>query len=363
MIGRTLGFYIASRFTRTVVSMMVSLLFFIVLVDFVEQLRKAAEKTDISSLALLQLSALKAPVFLDKAFPFACLFAAMITLTQLNQKMELVVARAAGVSAWQFLMPASLAAVGIGLFAAFVYNPVAVSALEASKALETRIFDRKDRIERAETSDYWIRQEDSGGSSILNARIARQNGQILDDVRVLRFNSDGVLYERIEAVSARFGSGGWVLSEAVVIGQDGLSQRKESVALDSALTADVLAGITATPDSVAFWHLRETAAKARLSGTNPGPYLVQFHSLLALPVFLVAMVLIAATVTLRFVRFGQIGRMILGGIVAGFVLYTVTRLVTSLGSNGIVPPVVAAWSPSVVAIVFGISILLHQEDG
>jgi lipopolysaccharide export system permease protein len=77
----------------------------------------------------------------------------------------------------------------------------------------------------------------------------------------------------------------------------------------------------------------------------------------------VAMVIIASTVSLKFVRFGQIGRMIIGGILSGFVLYTVTKFVTSLGSNGIIPPIVAAWSPAIVAIFFGVSILLHQEDG
>ncbi|MGB7287683.1 MAG: LptF/LptG family permease, partial [Salaquimonas sp.] len=68
-------------------------------------------------------------------------------------------------------------------------------------------------------------------------------------------------------------------------------------------------------------------------------------------------------VSLRFVRSGQAGRLILGGIMGGFVLYAATRLVTSLGNNGIVPPVVAVWSPSLVAILFGMSILLYQEDG
>ena len=91
--------------------------------------------------------------------------------------------------------------------------------------------------------------------------------------------------------------------------------------------------------------------------------MVRYHSLTALPLFLVSMVLIAATASLRFVRFGQSGRMILGGILSGFVLYIVSNLVISLGSNGVVPPIAAAWAPSIVAILFGMSILLHQEDG
>ncbi|MCG6858095.1 MAG: LptF/LptG family permease, partial [Salaquimonas sp.] len=137
----------------------------------------------------------------------------------------------------------------------------------------------------------------------------------------------------------------------------------QTLNIPTKLSRDVLVGVTATPDSVPVWGLRQTAAKALLSGGNPNPYLVQFYSLLALPLFLLAMVLIAATVTLRFVRFGQVGRLIVGGVLSGFLLYTVTNFVTSLGSNGIVPPLIAAWSPAIVAILFGITILLYQEDG
>lgn len=363
MIGRTLSLYIASRFTRTLVIMVVSLLAFIVVVDFIDQLRKAAEHPEIPVLELLKLSSLKAPVFLDKAFPFASLFAAMITLTQLNLRLELVVARAAGVSAWQFLMPVSAAAVVVGLFASLVYNPLAVTAFEMSKDVETAIFDSKDRMRQAEASEYWLQQEDKNGSSIINARIARDSGRRLDDVRILRLDEGGRVYERIDAADAELGNGEWTLHKARVMGPDAVSVMHDVYRIESDLTERTVAGVTAKPDSMPVWELPEAAELVSESGANPGPYLVQFHSLLAMPLFLVAMVLIAATVSLRFVRFGQVGRMILGGVVAGFVLYTITKLVTSLGSNGIVPPAMAAWSPSVVAIVFGISILLHQEDG
>ncbi|MEZ5872570.1 MAG: LPS export ABC transporter permease LptG [Nitratireductor sp.] len=363
MIGRTLFGYIAIRFTKTVAAMMISLLLLIVVIDFVEQLRKASELSDVTLWSLLQLSMLKAPVFLDKAFPFGCLFAAMITLTQLNLKMELVVARAAGVSAWQFLMPVSAAAIIIGLFAAFIYNPLAVTSFEKSKEVEVRIFDRSARQTNAEVSGYWMKQEEHDGSSIINARIARNKGTILDDVKIIRFDPEGHIIERIDAETAVYSGVSWVLTNSVVTRESEVAERKDTLIVPTNLTRDILAGVTASADSIPVWELRQMAGKATLAGGNPNPYLVQFHGLLALPVFLVAMVMIAATVTLRFVRFGQIGRLILGGILSGFVLYTVTKLVTSLGSNGIVPPFVAAWSPSVVAILFGTSILLHQEDG
>jgi lipopolysaccharide export system permease protein len=343
--------------------MVVSLYLMIVVIDFVEQLRKASDRADVALFDLLHLSALKAPVFLDKAFPFACLFAAMVTLSQLNQKMELVVARAAGVSAWQFLMPISVAAVLIGLFTAFVYNPAAIVSFEMSKDLEVRIFNGADRSMNSEIAGYWIGQEEPDGSSIINARIARDGGKMLDDVKIIRFNRLNEIVERIDAATAAYEGNHWLLTKVISVGEDSRPRFNETLEVPTRLSPEVLAGVTASADSVPIWDLRKMAGQAMLSGGNPNPYLVQFYGLLSLPMFLVAMVLIAASVTLRFVRFGQLGRLILGGVLAGFLLYTVTKIVTSLGSNGVMPPIAAAWSPAIVAILFGTTILLHQEDG
>jgi len=90
---------------------------------------------------------------------------------------------------------------------------------------------------------------------------------------------------------------------------------------------------------------------------------MQYQSLLALPALLMAMTLIAATVSLKFSRFAQSRSMILGGIVSGFVLYVVSVLVKAFGSSGAIPPFVAVWIPVVVATAVGATILLHQEDG
>jgi lipopolysaccharide export system permease protein len=75
------------------------------------------------------------------------------------------------------------------------------------------------------------------------------------------------------------------------------------------------------------------------------------------------MTLIAATVSMRFTRMGQSATVILGGILAGFLLYVVSVLVKAFGSAGVVPPVVAAWTPVVVAMFYGVTFLLYKEDG
>lgn len=363
MISHTLGIYFAMRFGKIMFGMLLALLFLIVTVDFIEQLRKVSENSDISIGSLYLISLLRAPIFLEKAFPFGCLFAAMITLTQLNQKMELVVARAAGVSVWQFLLPLSICAAIIGVVATTIYNPLAVSANSQANKLSAEVFSGKKVRQNTKRKDVWIRQEIDGVSAVIHASNSRQSGKLLDDVKIIVFDKKGFVTKRIDASQAAFKGKHWELTDVSQTNSDGTVQKIETLDFATDLTEDSILGAVGDPDTIDFWELKSTARKVKNFGVNPGPYLVRYHSLVALPLFLVSMVLIAATVSLRFVRFGQSGRMIFGGILSGFVLYTVTKLVTSLGSNGIVPPIAAAWAPSVVAILFGMSILLHQEDG
>jgi len=366
MIGKTLFKYIAWRFTKSLLAMMALLLFLIVTVDFIEGLRRLGDETDVTAGQVYLVSLYTAPFFIDKAFPFACLFAAMITLFQLNNKMELVVARAAGISVWQFLMPIAGAALLIGVVASTLYNPLAIAFYEKSIDLKAELFGGGAQTNAKTKAGFWLRQDDrafGSGSTVINAKLARQNGTILDGVRMIRFDQEGHVFERLEAENATHRGNNWLLTGVTITGIDQKVVRKDSHEVATTLAEQYLLGSSADASAVGFWDLNHTAEKVRLSGLNHLPYLVQFHSLLALPVFLVAMVLIAASASLRFVRSGQAGRLILGGISGGFVLYAASRLVTSLGSNGIVPPSVAAWSPSLVAILFGMSILLYQEDG
>ena len=365
MIGKTFAIYISVRFLKVLAAMILGLGFLIVTVDFIEQTRKAANVVDVSLWSLYTISLLRAPLFIEKAFPFACLFAAMITLTQLNLKMELVVARAAGVSASHFLLPISVSAVLVGILVATVYNPYAVKAYDRSEELSAEVIYKKpNRNSNLTTRSYWIKQQDEGGgSSVINAEIARKSGRLLSNVSIIRFDDQWQIIERLDAKQALHRKDSWLLNEVIKTDASGQKSNIGSMNLQTRLTEDELLGISSKPDSISFWNLKETAKRVEKSGTNGKPYLVQYYSLTALPLFLLAMVIVAATVCLRFVRFGQVGRMILGGILCGFVLYTLTSLITALGSNGVVPPALAAWAPGFVATLFGMSVLLHQEDG
>ncbi len=123
MIGRTLGFYFGRRFLGSVLGIFVGCVFLIMLVDFLEMARRVGER-DVDTTTLLLLILYRAPFFTEQLLPFAVLFGAIGTFLTLSRRLELVVARAAGISAWQFIGPAALAAVTLGVLSTTVYNPM-----------------------------------------------------------------------------------------------------------------------------------------------------------------------------------------------------------------------------------------------
>ena len=141
------------------------------------------------------------------------------------------------------------------------------------------------------------------------------------------------------------------------------SESVPTLKIKTNLRPEIVQERLARPETIPFFELPAKIDVARSFGLRANAFAMQFHSLVALPPLLVAMTLIAATVSMRFARMGQSATMILGGIVAGFLLYVVSVLVKAFGTAGLVPPVVAAWFPVVVALFFGVTFLLHKEDG
>ena len=78
--------------------------------------------------------------------PFAVLVGAMFCYLNLSRRLELVVARAAGVSAWQFIAPAIIIAALIGVALTTIYNPISATLRELSTRLEADLFGPRQRL-------------------------------------------------------------------------------------------------------------------------------------------------------------------------------------------------------------------------
>ena len=119
----------------------------------------------------------------------------------------------------------------------------------------------------------------------------------------------------------------------------------------------------APPETLSVWDLYGFIGTLETAGFSAIRHRQYFHALLAGPLLLCAMVLIAATFSLRPSRRGGVGYMVIGGVVAGFLLYITSDFVSALGLSGYIPVVLAAWTPAGVSTLLGVATLFHLEDG
>jgi len=355
--------YVALQFFRAVAGVFVAVFVLVGLVDYIESTRRAATIANVSAGLIAQVSFFRVPQLTEKVLPFAVLVGAMICYLTLSRRLELVVARAAGVSAWQFVAPTVIAALLLGAVGTTVYNPLASLLRERSTRLESTMSGMGFSALRQTNAGYYVRQRSDDGQSIINAATSSDSGLSLGGVTVFTFDADGRFKERIVARSARLEPQQWLLQGARVYATGSPPHDYETYPLATNLTAAQITQTLARPESVSFWQLPAQIEMAERAGLSTTGFSVQYQILLAQPFLLAAMVLFAASISLRFFRFGGVQWMILAGIGGGFLLYVIFKVTEDLGKAALLSPVSAAWVPVLAAGVTGLLTLLYLEDG
>ena len=362
MIGSTLSLYFARHFAKMVAAFFLVSVVLIGVSTLAEFFNRAL-RIDAAGLKIAWLSLFRVPSTTEDALPFVVLYGSIAAFVIANRRLEVVVARAAGVSAWQFLLPACVVGLLFGGLATTVYNPVAAALLARSNLLTAEVFGTGVQTVEPAEGPVWVRQAAGGVESILGAEQSYDEGLGLGGVTAYVFGANGRFQQRIDAPVARFFPGEWRLEDATVTAPSSNPEHHDVYALPTDLSPNEVKRTFLEIDSISFWTLRDLAASARRAGVAADRYVLRFNVLLSQPILLLAMVLIAANVSLRFSRSRNLGRMIITGVGVGFMLYVVMKIAWDLGSGGIVPPPLAAWLPAIFATLVGVTVLLHLEDG
>ena len=361
LIGFTLGRYLSMRFVRSILSVFATVFALVYTLDFVELMRRAGEIEAATPAQMARLAFFRTPAIAEQVFPFAVLFGSLFALLHLSRKLELTVARAAGVSAWQFLQPGIAVAALLGIVSIAAYNPISADLRQRASEIEAQLFAKGGKL--VSNKGVWLRQKSLDGQAVIRAEAAVEKSTRLSRVTLFTYDEAGAFLERIEAREAALHDGYWELSQAQVTSLDQEPQRYDTYLLASNLDPGQIRQTFTPPDAVPFWDFEETIARTERAGLDATRYRLQYDVLMARPLLFVAMVFVAASVSLRFFRFGGVARMVLGGVAAGFLLYVATQLMQDLGGSGIIGPTLAAWLPAIVGSLLGTLALLYQEDG
>lgn len=365
-LSLTLSGYIGRQFLLNFVALLAVILLIAVLFDIIELLRRAGNDPNVTMGNIIEMATLKLPFMGQQVFPFAALFGGMMTFWRLARYQELVITRASGISAWQFLLPVIGLALLLGVFQTTLMNPISSASLLRYERIEAYLFKGKQSLLAVSSGGIWLRQANADGQAVIHAKrlVSGDDSEVaLLDVIVFQYGAPDVFDERIDADRAVLEDGFWRLENAVHRRPEEPATQADVTWLETDLTLDSIQDSFAPPETMSFWSLPEFIETLEESGFSARRHRLYLHALLSNPLLMCAMVLIAATFTLRHSRRGGVTYVIGGGILTGFLLYFFTDLIFALGRSESIPVTLAAWTPSGVATLLGLTALLHLEDG
>jgi lipopolysaccharide export system permease protein len=357
--------YVLARSLMGVASAFLVISFVIVLVDFVELSRTVGVRArDASVLDVFGLAALESPGVILLLLPFAFLFGVLGAYMNLNRRSELIAMRAAGISAWRFILPAAMAAAVIGLFTVTALNPV---ASQLSAEFQRREAKMMEGYLPVPPKAIWLAPGDGKNQIIIRAARQVGPGVRLQDVTMLVYRRapDGALRftRRIDADEARLQKGRFTLIGVRAATPGSLAVRFGEVSVPSSLNMNAALARFASPQTVPFWALPMAIARTERAGFSAAGYRLQFHQLLATPLMFAGMSVLAAAFSLGLLRMGGLAALAGSGVGLGFLFFFLNQLCTSLGRAGVVPPMAAAWTPPALALLAGFTLLCYTEDG
>ncbi len=331
-------------------------------IDIVDLLNRTAGH-NVPAATAVGMAVLQLPNLGQKMLPFAILLGGVFTFVRLSRSRELVATRAAGISAWDFLLPPLTVAVFIGVAAVTIFTPVSARMFSAFAGLEARYVKGEESQLSVSMNGLWLRQGDAQQQSVIHALRVAQQGEHLEGVLVLLYGGNDRFTGRIDAKSAQLQDRFWVLQDAWVSDLRGVPVHHDSYRLATTLTPEQIVESSTAPDALSFWDLPGYIRAAKDAGFSATRYQLYLYTLYALPALFAAMVFMAASFSLKLGREGGVGRVILLSAACGFGVFFFQNLTTVLGRSGAVPILLAATAPALASILIGMTLVFSQEDG
>lgn len=361
---KVLNRYITRQTLKGIFVALIIIASIIMLVDFVEGSRNIGADEELNPGQVFALTALKTPLLIEQTIPFVVLFGVMGALYGMNRRSELIVMRASGQSAWRFLTPAIMLVFFLGCLWTVLINPLALEAMSKHDDMVTKYEDSNQTTNK----EIWLREGTGYEQTIIYAPSFNMVGRTLNNAEftIMRADSRGEqeFSHRFDAKTAQLLSTGyWELKGVLESQPDGQQHSYPVVSLPTTITPKQIQNSGIGDGLSPIWRLPQEITNLTRAGFSSAHQKLRFHKLLALPLTLIAMAVIAAGVSMRLTREGGTLKFMLSGAAIGFAVFFVENIIKAFGENGAISPILAVWLIPIFVLSCGMAYLSVLEDG
>lgn len=336
---KVLSLFLLRRFFVSFFLVMLTVCGVIFSVTFVERL--SANPDAISTLSDTWIRLLEyIPMFL----PLAVFMGTLVAFYNLTKSSELIIISGTGMSPFQTARPFLFGAFLIGVFATTVINPYSVNLSNRNlTGYQLKLIDNA----------IWLRETSDNGFITARAsgfHVNKQKDIIFTNIMIINQDNNFKLQMRITSDTATLSKNGFDIEKAHITDANGIT-KTTSKHIDTKLTPETILDRYLQPDQISFWKLPGFIKKMNAVGVPTQGHLVQFWTLLFLPLNMLAMVMLgiafSQTKQRRNYSFGIKFSL---GILTCFALYFIVNLFNALGNTGALPPLIAIIAPQIIII-------------
>ena len=359
---KALNKYLIGRFSVWLLVVLAGFGAVAVLGDFLEML-SFANRFDLSPGAAIGFTLQRLPLIILDFLPFIFLFGTVFCLLRLSQTQELAVIRAAGLSVWQFLTPLLVFTFITASLVIAVLEPIGARSMASFSAKQAEVTGIKAKLSFS-TDGIWFRETNEQNNYIVHSqKLDPQDAARLLNVSVTLIEADGTFHRQLEAGSAQLFNGVFILQDVKIFTGTQLPQSQEQVILPTQLTLASIQNSFKPPRTIGLWKLPTYIDQARAAGMDVSRHEAHFQSLLALPILLLSMVMVAACFSLPTGRNFSTSQTLGFSVLCGFILFLVNDVIGLMGELNILPAIMASWMPALIALLLSVSYLITTEDG
>jgi lipopolysaccharide export system permease protein len=300
----------------------------------------------------------KLPSILFQVVPASVLLSSILTLGLMSRHNEILAMKSGGVGLWSLVHP-FLGVVGVIFIALLGLSEfIMPAANQNARIIRDLIIHKKRPMAAFKQSQIWIR----GHQSIYNIQLYHPERNVLEGLTLYRFSSSFALVERVDARTAQWSEGKWVLSDVSVtdFSQKGLPTRKnyKERVLSLPETPSDFQIAEKNPNEMNFRELRDYVQKIERDGYNSSKYRTAMHASISFRFISVIMAFLGIPLALRKERGAGLARGIGLSILISFIYLVVYSFILELGKGGSFPPFLSAWLGNFTFALVGVYLLL-----
>ena len=353
--------YVGRMFAARFISLLV---FFVIILQMLDMLNKssdilAAPGADWRS--IMRYLALRGPQIASQFTPFAALLGIVATLMALNQRSEVTIMRAAGMSVNKVLFPIGVACVIIACAHFLLHETFVVRATGKLAYWEANNYAVDLGADSGIRTDIRIAHD---GEIVSAAGAARLGDRVrLNDVSVLGLDQGGLARAIVEAPTAIFENGSWRFQNGQRIDIQTLKpQSLEDDVWPTSLRPDQIFAMSINPDQTGLFELARQITELGPEAVERRSATTSFLSRFSKPLSTLVMPLLGAIAGFGVARSGsQLVRAAAGASI-GFAYFVAENLLIALGKLGAVPAVFGSFFAFAIFMLVGFAILLTMEN-